>query len=90
MGNFVELDKVRASILDSIQTLLTLRQAAEVYAAGPSDEAGERLVEAFNKFSSQHDGLNLHLTSIIKNANTIGEDGMEIVVAETQNGILLK
>jgi len=92
MGDFVELDKVRASILDSIGTLLALRTAAEAYAATPTDQRGEQLVEAFNKFSSQHDGMRLHLTAIVKQANGIPEDdgGKIIVATETENGVLLK
>lgn len=92
MSKFVELDKVRSSILDGIQTLLALRFAAEAYAAAPTDELGEQLVEAFNKFSGQHEGLKLHLTAIVKQANGVAEEdgGREIVVAETQNGFLLK
>lgn len=93
MVKFAELDKVRSSILDSIQSLLVLRQEAEAYATTPNDETGERLVSAFNKFSSYHDGLNLHLMSIIKNANAPlnnEDEGIEIIATETKNGLLLK
>lgn len=87
MHGIVDMDKFRKSILDSMDHLIKLRAAAEAYSVTPTDDLGEVMVQAFNKFASSSETLDLGLQVLVKQAHGIDD---EIVVAQTENGILLR
>jgi hypothetical protein len=92
MPVIADMDAFRKSILDNIESLLVLRKTAEEYAVEPSENRGEMMVGAYNKFASVSQKLELSLEVLVKEAHGIEEpDGGKMIVAtEQDNGFLIR
>ena len=87
MADFVNLNQLRIFILESIDQLLEIRKSAETYAVDPSEDNETKLLAAVDSYENRREGLELHLTHVIKQANGV-ED--EVMGTQTENGIILE
>jgi len=88
MSHFIEVGKVRTAILEAIGKLIEFEKAATAYAAEPSHENGEALVQGYTKVASSSELLEMHLETMVKQAHAVDGE-MVVVAAESENGIRL-
>ena len=86
MADFVDVNKVRGMILEAISDLLSIRSAAETYAAEPTVLNCDLLVNSVDRLAGRSESLRTQLAIMVKEANGKRE---EILGTETDNGILL-
>lgn len=87
MAAFVDIERVRSAALCGIGELVEIVKLAETYAATPTEDNAEALVEAVEKHASQHEGFKLNVATMIKQASGVDD---EIAAVQTENGILLR
>jgi len=87
MERYAETDKVRKMMLACTGQMLEIEKVMEAYVAFPNEENAQELSNQVDNLETSIQNLKLNLAMVVKQANGVND---EIVVAQTENGILLK